>query len=365
MAMSTLQEQPATSDSLSALASAVMLQLETDHTCPGFVKRIFRDSSDVLYALDKSKVTFLPGLLDLLVTGTPPSVATFDGLSLPLKKGYGLYVLVLRKWIGDAFTGEWHYDFRLYLGSGTKKDAGIPSRFKNYDRDELYAVFVADAIHFGWTVAHRCIIAWAPLVESTRHHHLRLLFLILEATLSHAYAMHDHDQMKSMEKAFWNPATLDYEGLCYGSALRETYNIQKFFERTEEELRADEEAKLRADEEAKPKRKAREATAEFIAKRKEKRNSAEEKLKRKAKDKGRSAEAKLKRKAKEATAESKAKRRAKEATAESQAKRRATAAKRATAESKRMAQPGKKEEKAAQAAARYKAKREAKVAGEN
>ena len=59
MAMSTLQEQPATSDSLSALASAVMLQLETDDTCPAFVKRIFRDSEDVLYALDDAEVCVL------------------------------------------------------------------------------------------------------------------------------------------------------------------------------------------------------------------------------------------------------------------------------------------------------------------
>jgi len=189
------------------------------------------------------------------------------------------------------------------LGSGTEKKKGIPNRFKNYDREERYAAFVANAIHFGWEITHRCIIAWAPQVKSIRHHHLQLLFLVLEATLSHAYAMHDHDQMKSMEKAFWNPATLDYQGLCFGSALREIYTIEKFFEKTEEELRADEEAlevaqrkyrltpehklrnkALQATTENKLKRKAREATAEFKAKRKEKRNSAEEKLKRNAQD---------------------------------------------------------------------------------
>jgi len=202
------------------------------------------------------------------------------------------------------------------LGSGTEKKRGIPTRFEDYDREELYAVFVADAIRFGWNIAHRCIIAWAPQVESIRHHHLQLLFLVLEATLSHAYAMHDHDQMKSMEKAFWNPATLDYQGLCSRSALQEAYFIEKFFKKTKEEIRVDEEASkilkkasmkragevyrsnpenklkiglrakaLYAENKAKPT--AKEATAEYNAKRKEKRNSAEEKLKRNAQDRAR------------------------------------------------------------------------------
>lgn len=75
-------------------------------------------------------------------------------------------------------------------------------------------------------IAQRCIIAWAPQVEEARHFQLRALFLTLEATLGHAFAFHDHDQIKCMEKSFWNPAILDYQGLCAGIAIRGIYTIQ-------------------------------------------------------------------------------------------------------------------------------------------
>lgn len=176
------------------------------------------------------------------MTGEPPSAQHFLGGSLPLKNGYGLYVLVLRKWIGDAFTGDWIYDYRLYLGSGTEKRRGIRTRFGDYDRDEGYSDGVAGAIHFGWQIAHRSIIAWAPLVEPVRHFQLQMLFLTLEATFSHVFAMHDHNYMKSLEKSFWNPATLDYQGLCSGSSLREIHELKGFFDLSEEELRAEVEA---------------------------------------------------------------------------------------------------------------------------
>jgi len=164
-------------------------------------------------------------------------VQNFVGTSLPLEKGYGLYVLVLTKWVDNKFTVKCSWDYRLYLGSGTAKVHGIVSRFHDYDREERYAMNVADAIHFGWTISHRCIIAWAPQVEAVRHFQLRVLFLSLEATLSHVFAFHDHDQMKSMEKSFWNPAILDYQGLCMGSSLREIYTFRDLIELTEEELR--------------------------------------------------------------------------------------------------------------------------------
>lgn len=65
------------------------------------------------------QVYFLPNLLELLVTGTPPSVQNFLRTSLLLQNGYGLYVLVLMKWVQNAFTGDFPWDYRLHLGSGT------------------------------------------------------------------------------------------------------------------------------------------------------------------------------------------------------------------------------------------------------
>jgi hypothetical protein len=162
--------------------------------------------------------------------------------SLPLEKGYGIYVLVLMKWVPDepgALTGEYDWDYRLYCGSATKARVGIVSRLGEYDRGVGFATNVRDALHFGWKVARKCIIAWAPPVEDIRHFQLQALFLTLEATLSHAFAFHDHDYMKSMEKSFWDPAILDYQGLCLGSSLREIYNLKGFLELTEEELRVE------------------------------------------------------------------------------------------------------------------------------
>lgn len=40
-----------------------------------------------------------------------------------------------------------------------------------------------------------------------------------------------------MEKSFWDPETLDYEGLCAGSSLREIHSLKGFLELTEEQLR--------------------------------------------------------------------------------------------------------------------------------
>jgi hypothetical protein len=143
------------------------------------------------------------------------------------------------KWVRHQTTGEYYWDYRLYLGSGTGATSGIVSRFHDYDREERYATNVGDAIHFGWRIAHRCIIAWAPQVDKARHFQLRSLFLTLEATLSHVFAFHEHDQMKSMEKSYWDPAILDYSGLCLGSSLREIYMFQGFLQLTEEEVRVE------------------------------------------------------------------------------------------------------------------------------
>jgi hypothetical protein len=66
MAMSTLRALPGTlqpsqlpSDSLHALASALLLQLETDSTAPVFVKNTFSNMDDVLYHLHDAEVCFL------------------------------------------------------------------------------------------------------------------------------------------------------------------------------------------------------------------------------------------------------------------------------------------------------------------
>jgi len=55
----SLQPSHEHSDTLLALASAVLLQLDTDATCPVFVKNIFQDVDDVLWYIHNAQVSFL------------------------------------------------------------------------------------------------------------------------------------------------------------------------------------------------------------------------------------------------------------------------------------------------------------------
>lgn len=63
----TLQPSDEHSDTLLALASAVLLQLDTDATCPVFVKNIFQDVEDVLWYLREAQVSSLASCLFILI----------------------------------------------------------------------------------------------------------------------------------------------------------------------------------------------------------------------------------------------------------------------------------------------------------
>ena len=62
----TSASEDVASASVQALAAAFVLQLETDQTCPKFVKNVFKDSDNVLYRLHNAQVCFLASPLSVV-----------------------------------------------------------------------------------------------------------------------------------------------------------------------------------------------------------------------------------------------------------------------------------------------------------
>lgn len=178
-----------------------------------------------------ASLQFAPGMLDVVQSPEPPTIEYFKNLPTASVSRWAVYGFVLEK------SGSRPL---LYFGSGTNTEGGVNARFAQYARGYRIPVLMQEALDDGYKITHRGLVCWASLPTARIVPVTRVLFYLLEASLSYMFwAMHasarDSDRK---DFCLWEPVTLEYGGLCSHSALTDAINAD--FHLSDEQLEAKE-----------------------------------------------------------------------------------------------------------------------------
>ncbi|KAK5124008.1 hypothetical protein LTR85_002205 [Meristemomyces frigidus] len=161
-------------------------------------------------------IAFAPGLLDAVLTATPPTVAFFKSLPTTVTNRWAVYCLVLEKPKSRPM---------IYVGSGTDKDLGVSKRLAQYNNKDRSTIprFVKRAMDDGYVIAHKGLLCWSPIPTASKRYALRAVFLVLETTFAIVFwAMVSRDKDYGMPHLCpWQIEGLDYTGLCSHTAVAE------------------------------------------------------------------------------------------------------------------------------------------------
>ncbi|KAK5126385.1 hypothetical protein LTR85_010621 [Meristemomyces frigidus] len=210
-----------------ALSMETLLQLVTLLTCACLytqkyksvvLSKVLSSQSVVDQLMSSISLIFAPGLFDVLMAATPPSVAYFKSLPTEDKKRWGVYALVLEK-VGRRP--------KIYIGSGTSQRQGVRSRLRQYDTGTCLPWYVKKALDNGYTIVHKGPLCWAPIPTAGVSPKTRALFLAMEATFTFVFwAMRIPKDTTPASYSMkhmcpWEITARDYDGLCSHSALME------------------------------------------------------------------------------------------------------------------------------------------------
>lgn len=148
-----------------------------------FIHPIFKQvlgSEEVFHELcTKISVEYAPGLHEVLLSSTPPSLDFFCSLPVvsPGQKVWAVYTLLYEK------PG---YPMKLYIGSGTQGTDGVAVRFSGYDSPTGRALpsGVKDAVQDGYTLCHRGLLCWAQVPSAGQAPKARVRFVAIEAVFT-------------------------------------------------------------------------------------------------------------------------------------------------------------------------------------
>ncbi|KAK7712357.1 Heat shock protein ssb1 [Diaporthe eres] len=205
-------------------------------TVPALRKQALFDNvffdEDVLNDIaSAANLTFAPGLLDALQSAAPPTVRFFESLPDRHLGLWGIYALVLKK--RRCIT-------KIYIGSATDSDKGIPQRWKVYNRsrvgDKLLPSKVNEALKQGYKITHKGVLAWTAIPSAKDVPRFRLLFYAMEATFSfHFWTMYSKTQDYLIGSCCpWPLDSFTYDGLCTHNCLHDV--IAGHFNLSPEEL---------------------------------------------------------------------------------------------------------------------------------
>jgi hypothetical protein len=151
------------------------LLILTDAALKNPVHDMLFPSEDVLDKL-LSTIAFAPGLIEVLESATPPTIAFFERLPTNLNGLWGVYLIVLRKQGCRS---------KIYIGCGTDSVRGLHVRFGHYkDNGSKLPKLIKKAIANGYRISHKGILCWATIPNSKTRFSLRALFIILETVFS-------------------------------------------------------------------------------------------------------------------------------------------------------------------------------------
>ncbi len=191
----------------------------------------FFTSEEVLHSIaSAASLTFCPGLFEVLQAATPPTVTWFKQLptcdSIPI---WAVYVITLEK---DGCRPM------IYIGSGTEHLRGVRARFNQYDLGAALPSGIIWAQANGYIIVHKGILCWIPVPSAMWVPLWRLLFYGMEAAFAFMlWAMQPHNADYGMgHLCLWDRKTMEYDGLCSHSALKDA--VQGEFDLTPEQLEA-------------------------------------------------------------------------------------------------------------------------------
>lgn len=123
-------------------------------------------------------LVFAPGLLDVVQSIAPPTLAFFEGLPTSFAERWAIYAISLRKPGCRPL---------LYFGSGTSAELGVKGRLKQYDDGYLIPTYVQHALDDGYVITHKGLLCWIPSPDAASAPVSRLLIVLAETTLSYLF----------------------------------------------------------------------------------------------------------------------------------------------------------------------------------
>ncbi|KAK4951845.1 carbamoyl-phosphate synthase (glutamine-hydrolyzing) cpa2 [Elasticomyces elasticus] len=204
--------------------------------------------------LHAANVSFAPGLLDVLQSTTPPTIAFFKTLPTEFAKRWAVYLLVLEK-LGCRP--------KIYVGSGTQVVKGVKGRLDQYDNEQSLPQYVQAALDEGFTITFKGLLCWMPIPAFAQVYAYRGLILTLETALAAVlWAMRSKVKHYGMPAVcHWTLSELEYDGCCSHNPLMEGITGVNPEELTAEQLTIV--ARIRAEKQDEVRKYMAKAQAEF------------------------------------------------------------------------------------------------------
>ncbi|KAG5750909.1 hypothetical protein H9Q70_006458 [Fusarium xylarioides] len=204
---------------------------ETPYYSKNLLFAMFFTSLQVMAEIaGEASLEFVPGLLDVVQSVVPPTIEFFKSLPTAELSQWGVYAIVLKKPGCSP---------KLYIGSGTST-SGVHARLNQYSQRclSMFPSGVQAAFEDGYAITHRGLLCRIAMPTPACAPLNRLLFIALEATFGFLFwAMRPQKEYPGMDKVrLWDPAILEYEGICTHSSLTE--QVRGDFNLTAEELEA-------------------------------------------------------------------------------------------------------------------------------
>lgn len=181
--------------------------------------RYYPSKGEFMNYVNALPLFFAPGLLRILVSLTPPTVADLKALCSRSNQAnrtrdiWAMYLVILDK--------RGHRS-RIYVGSGTSNEGGARGRLRHYETETTLSQEVRKALEDGYKITDKCCLCWAPQPTVSLAPTFRGVFLALEAAFTFmlwAYKTKKDFYMPQMQ--LWSTDKFEYDGLCTHIALNE------------------------------------------------------------------------------------------------------------------------------------------------
>ena len=117
---------------------------------------------------------------------------------------------------------------QAYVGSGTAQDnGGVVRRLRNYELGTQLPKYVKSVMQLGYTGTSLGVMLSIPVRPPDLVRCARAFIRLMEATFKYGFwavycTKDDHHQYAMEHNAFWDRRTLDWDGLCSHTPLKES-----------------------------------------------------------------------------------------------------------------------------------------------
>jgi hypothetical protein len=186
----------------------------------GYYDKVFFDKEALSDTVDLADITFAPGVLEAMLSPTPPEVSFFQTLPSKELGLWGVYCLVLEKPGCQPL---------VYTGEASEKSEGIKNRWRVYDNPkvpsyrEALPSRVRASLDNGFKITHKGVLAYYPIPEVRNRPRVRVMNYALEAMFSFMFwTMHSKTKGYQIGSCCpWDRSTIPYDGLCTHSSLND------------------------------------------------------------------------------------------------------------------------------------------------